>query len=160
MSRGSHWVFVLAATNLLAPEFCGTGDVFAIIFAIGHWGWNAWRINGKQQLAFVAVFMLCAGVASMSLLHMVLLILRETNTCQFFFSIWYLSRVCADAYSYALMDIAGILHQGNLLLFLQSRALWSGSCTWKEEEGQQWIILWCIQTLQGKQTKPLHQQDI
>ena len=55
---------VFVAADLLAQEFRGAGDVLAVIFAISHWGWNAWHINRKLQLALVAALMLCAGMTN------------------------------------------------------------------------------------------------
>ena len=60
-------LFVLVVADLLAQEFRGAGDVWAVIFAIGHWGWNAWHKHRKLQLAVVAALMLCAGMTNVSL---------------------------------------------------------------------------------------------
>ena len=60
-------LFVLVAADLLAQEFRSAGDVWAFIFAIGHWGWNAWHIHRKRQLAVVAALMLCTGMTNVSL---------------------------------------------------------------------------------------------
>ena len=57
-------LFVFAAADLFAQEFRGAGDVLAVIYTIGHWGWNAWHINRKRQLALVAALMLCAGITN------------------------------------------------------------------------------------------------
>ena len=64
-------LFVLVAADLLLflaqEEFCGAGDVWTVIFAMGHWGWNAWHSYRKRQLAVVAALMLCAGMTNVSL---------------------------------------------------------------------------------------------
>ena len=61
------FVFVMADLLLAQEEFRGAGDVWAVIFAIGHWGWNAWHSHRKRQLAVVAALMLCAGMTNVSL---------------------------------------------------------------------------------------------
>ena len=79
MAEAIYWtvchaaLFVLVAADLLAPGFRGAGDVWAVIFAIGHWGpvwgwnvWQCWLIHRKLQLAVVAALMLCAGMTNVS----------------------------------------------------------------------------------------------
>ena len=101
--------------------------------------------------ASLAKHQVCAGVASVCLLLMVILILNETNPRLSLslsaFGILFVFFAHTD--SYALLDMAGFLHEGDLLLFLRSRALFLGSCSWEGEESRQWIIFWFIQTLQG-----------